>query len=275
MLFLLALAIAPVAVGLIYIYCRDLIAKEPAEALAKSFFSGATLPIIGVILLVLPLRMIIGDPETIEPTWLAAFDAAFIEAGIPEELFKFLVLYWLVWNSKDFDENFDGIVYAVFVSMGFACAENIMYVFQRGETVGYIRAFTAVPGHFFFAVIMGYYFSLAKFNSRDRTGNIAKAILLPMLAHSVYDYILFYCKFLNERYGEEANAIIGVAIIIFFFFIIKLWKQGFKRISELREMDKRKLQQAKAQDDDFGNLPGRKFSTYGRRDPRIDDLLDQ
>ncbi len=90
------------------------------------------------------------------------FDSFFL-AAIPEEISKWLVLYWIVWKSREFDEHYDGIIYAVFVSLGFALVENIMYVVNRGMGVALIRAVLSVPGHGSFGVLMGYYFSLAKF----------------------------------------------------------------------------------------------------------------
>ena len=277
MLSLLSLAIAPVALALIYIYSRDLIAKEPSKALAKAFFSGATIPIIGVIILVSILRVFIGDPDSFENSYWAAFDSAVIEAAIPEEAFKFFILYWLVWNSKQFDENFDGIVYAVFVSMGFACSENIMYVLENGAATGYIRAFTAIPGHFCFAVIMGYYFSIAKFDSSQREICLAKSLLFPIIAHGIYDYIIFLCMYLKDRVGDEADEIIGFAVLFFFLFIFKLWKQAHNRIKEMRKRDEEALKKAKAIDEaqnDLNDLPRRRFSRDIRNDPKLQDLFD-
>src|SRR5574344_2414571 len=82
---------------------------------------------------------------------------SFVLSAIPEEVFKFLFLYWIVWKNKNFNEYFDGIVYAVFVSMGFACVENLLYVFQFGLSIVPQRTVLTVPTHFFCAVMMGYY----------------------------------------------------------------------------------------------------------------------
>mgnify|MGYP002514454572 CR=1 FL=1 len=56
------------------------------------------------------------------------------------------------------------IVYSVFVSLGFACFENILYVFaNQSIAVGISRGILSVPGHACDAVFMGYYLSMAKF----------------------------------------------------------------------------------------------------------------
>jgi RsiW-degrading membrane proteinase PrsW (M82 family) len=69
----------------------------------------------------------------------------------------------VLYNNKNFNEPFDGIVYAVIVSMGFATIENIIYVFQYGFATGILRLFTAVPAHAAFGILMGYFLGKAKF----------------------------------------------------------------------------------------------------------------
>ena len=157
----------------------------------RKAFGGGCLCVLLDLLIVLPMQAIFGDASEWHGFFWSTFGQAFLEAGIPEELCKFLVLYWLIWKAPEFDEHFDGIVYATFVSMGFACLENILYVFQYGAGTGIMRAVTAVPGHFFFAVVMGYYFSKAKFDVTNRKSNMIKCIIYPMIVHGIYDMILF------------------------------------------------------------------------------------
>ena len=253
-MFLLALAIAPVACLLIYIYKRDVIAKEPPKQLVKAFVGGILSAILAIIVELIVMFLLNKIP--FQGSFLPAVSTAFLVAAIPEELCKFLFLYLFVWRSKDFDEFFDGIVYAVFVSMGFACIENIMYVALQGTGTGILRAFTAVPGHFFFGIIMGYYFALAKFEPWKRKSHLRKGIGGAILAHGIYDFILLlalslYVKQLVSDDGSGYGILIGLLIIAFFVFNFKLWKHGFKRIKEMREIDMQKLAYA---NEDNGSL---------------------
>lgn len=238
-MFLLALAVAPVACLLIYIYKRDVIAKEPAKQLVKAFVGGilsAVLAIIVEYIVMLLLNMI-----PFEGNFFPALSTAFLVAAIPEEMCKFLFLFIFVWRSKDFDEHFDGIVYAVFVSMGFACIENIMYVCTQGTATGILRAITAVPGHFFFAIIMGYYFALAKFEPYNRKPHMIKGIVGAIIAHGIYDFIILYVLRLAGDASSDYSIFIILLVIVFFVFNFKLWKNGFTRIREMREIDIQKL----------------------------------
>ena len=118
------------------------------------------------------------------------FYDSFIVAGITEESFKFLVIFIFIWRHKEFDEKFDGIVYAMFASMGFALVENFLYVFQNGVGVGITRAFTAVPAHAMFGITMGYFFGLAKFSPNKKTSLLLSSLFFPILLHGFYDFIL-------------------------------------------------------------------------------------
>ena len=210
MLFLL-IALAPVFIILIYIYVRDKYEKEPISLLLKSLFFGALI-VLPVIYIETSLTAIANFTTRVS----AAFYDAFIVAAITEEVFKFAVIYWLIKKSPEFNERFDGIVYAVFISLGFAAAENILYVFDSGLYTGIVRAFTAVPAHAFFGVSMGYYFALSKFKTENTRLNLIKALLIPILLHGIYDFILM----------------VGNPITILFFipFLIYLWINGFKKI---------------------------------------------
>lgn len=235
---LFTFAVAPVALLLIYIYKRDVIAKEPSDALIKAFVAGAACTILDLIIL-LPPRLLFGSPEAWDNIFLSSLGEAYLEAGIPEELCKFVMLYWFFWKSKYFDEHFDGIVYATFVSMGFACIENIMYVFVYGYVNAIVRAFTAVPMHFFAGVIMGYYFSRAKFFPNERRNFMLKAISIPIILHGAYDTIVFLVNKMVIQMDDSDYYLtpIILLVIFFFFFNFKIWKHGKKRIDELRNED--------------------------------------
>ena len=42
-----------------------------------------------------------------------SFFDAFFMAGLPEELSKWIIFYWLISKAKDFDQYYDGILYAI------------------------------------------------------------------------------------------------------------------------------------------------------------------
>lgn len=231
LLFLIVAALAPVAVVLWYIFKKDSEQPEPARWLAKGFGFGVI-----SIFLSLAISYTLGEllqmdlDAEVYPSILDAFADAFLMAAIPEELAKLVMLWLLLRKNSYFDEKFDGIVYAVCIGMGFAGLENVMYLLEGVEdgswiTTGITRALFSIPGHFVFAILMGYYYSIYHFGI-DRSLRAKSLILLaPVLAHGIYDGILFSMEV------DEGLATIGM--IAFLFFFNKLRKKGKERIENL------------------------------------------
>lgn len=216
---LLALSVLPVILLMIFIYRQDKYEKEPIGLLIRAFIGG---------MVAIPLDLLL--VSLIDSVFYTdtAFHSAFIEAGFCEELSKFIILFLAIWWNRNFNEYMDGIVYAAFVGLGFACVENIMYVFQGGIGTGLVRALLSVPGHFLFAVIMGYFFSLAKFSKTGRFGYLMAALFGAVLAHGLFDWLLMLPEHISEALG----------VIIFGLFLlgdIKLWKIGLKYIRRHQE----------------------------------------
>ena len=169
MLILLCAAVAPALILMWFVYHRDF-NPEPVNLIAKGFLYGAIATFAST-LISQPLAAL--GAYTQEPHSIAeAIKISFFGAGIPEETAKLVMLWLLLRNCREFDERYDGIVYAVSVGLGFATLENIMYVVSAGAdwfSVSISRAMFAVPGHFSFAVIMGYYYSKYHFMGPEKS----------------------------------------------------------------------------------------------------------
>ena len=151
---------------------------------------------------------------------LSAGYTAFVVAGLVEESFKFLFFFLYIWKNREFNEMYDGIVYAVFISLGFATVENIAYVLSTGMSTAVIRSVTAVPAHALFAVSMGYYLGIAKFaRPQYRRRYIARGFAIPVLLHGIYDFILLSQKF--------------YLLMLFIPYMLYLWKRGLGNVEEL------------------------------------------
>lgn len=224
---LIIAALAPVAVLLWQILRRDAANPEPPRMLAKAFLYGMISTAVTFVLL--PFTEALGDLIVLNDTALSvAFKQAFFSAALPEEGAKLLMLWLLLRNNPYFDERFDGIVYAVCVGMGFAAVENVLYLFNNYDSwlsVGIVRALFAVPGHFFDAVIMGYYYSHYHFGTRRNPATKALILAAPVVAHGIYDGILF-------SYSID-DGVAVVALILFLVFFNRLKKTGRRLIDEL------------------------------------------
>ena len=235
--YLLLTALLPVLILIIYIYRKDKKQPEPIGQIVKAFLLGV---------LSIPLSFVVSIPLQemgfFSKEVCSVADAvriSFFGAAIPEELAKLYILRRILKNNEFFDEKMDGIVYAVCVSMGFAAFENITYLISNMDSymqVGFSRALTAVPGHFCFGVVMGYYYSLASFDEKDRTKNQIMVIAAPVIVHGIYDSILFASSALINKFLVINETVAGIISFVFVagfvYFCFKMWKFGSLKIKE-------------------------------------------
>ncbi|ALJ03672.1 branched-chain amino acid aminotransferase [Pseudalgibacter alginicilyticus] len=185
---LLLAAIAPIFIIIIYIYAKDKYEKEPKQLLILNFILGAVISII--VTSILYYFFDIALPLYNHTSIFEQFIKAFFVVGLTEEFSKYIIVRYFAQPNKAFNEPFDGIVYAVMVSMGFAATENIFYVMESGYETALLRAFTAIPAHATFGILMGYYMGKAKFSNNKITLNLA-GLFLAVLFHGAYDFFLF------------------------------------------------------------------------------------
>lgn len=204
-LFLLALALAPGAAIGLYIYLKDKHEREPISLLVRSFFYGI-LSVFITLLISWPINKLIPIDES---SLSQQAVHAFLLVALIEEFSKFIFVRWVLYPNKNFNEPFDGIVYAVCVSLGFAGLENIIYVMDGGLSTAVLRMFTAVPAHASFGVLMGYFLGKAKFEHKK--GHYAiYALGVAALFHGAYDYFWFISYVPAIWIGAIVSLIIGI-----------------------------------------------------------------
>ncbi len=197
---LLALAIAPCVALAAFIHFKDKLDREPWYMLVISFALGAFSSA--------PVLML--EYGVQQNQWFSTtLGSAFLGIALIEEGLKYLVLRWYAYPKSVFDEPYDGITYAVMVSMGFATFENIAYALRFGTETTLLRMFTAVPAHATFAVLMGFYMGLAKF-SRVPIVYLISALVAPVLLHGFYNYFLMVKWFEGVYWGAFISLALGV-----------------------------------------------------------------
>lgn len=227
-------------------YLKILAAVAPAIVLAIVMIRkdrrpepiGWLLAATGLGVLAGPAVLILGYlllPEIPMDSLSRAFLSSFINAAIPEETLKFLALWLLAKMCKHFDEMFDGIVYAVCIGMGFAGLENILYLFGAEDwvSVGVARALMSVPMHYFFAIIMGTFFSLGWFDKKNRRVYMTAALLLPIIVHGIYDTLCF-----SIGLDESISTLILTLFLLGFVYIRRYVKSLTDSMLKLDEMRK-------------------------------------
>lgn len=277
---LIASAIIPAIFLCAYIYKKDRVEKEPLGLLLLLFIAGS--------IICFPAAHIEGllDDVILKGVSLFAkeedgiayiskfvyrlyqFADNFLNVAVVEEGLKFIALILITKRNKNFNSMFDGMIYAIFVSLGFAALENIMYTMENGIEVAIARSFTAVPGHMFFATIMGYYYSfwhlLVKVNKiesdfkaegvipenapkRKYKRYIVLSLLMPIMAHGFYDICL----------SIDTTA----SVLIFYAFLIFMYFYCFGKIRKISRID--------------GYTNNMAMIVVAKRYPKVIDYLNQ
>lgn len=226
---MLLAALLPALLLFLYIWRKDP-QPEPMGWLLKAVLYG-----VGICFPVAFLEVAINDVLGLgEPTnIIGAASHAFLVAAMPEESFKLLALWLLLRKNPFFDEHFDGIVYAVCIGLGFAALENVFYVIETENwlSVAVVRALLAVPGHYAFAILMGYYYSVYHFVNPSLR-NAVCILLVPVMAHGIYDTIAFS--------GTVSPYIGGVSFFVLVWFCIKMHKYAKAKIVAQIKRDEQK-----------------------------------
>lgn len=228
---LIAAAILPAILLWLYI-CRKDAQPEPMSQMLKAFLYGALI-CVPVVYVEQFMGMLLFGPEGTPSTLTGSTAQAFLVAAVPEEGFKLLALWLILRNNPFFDEHYDGIVYSVCVGLGFAAIENVGYVLVHADawlSVAITRALLAVPGHYAFAVFMGYYYSLYHFGQKSAK-NLLSIFFIPVLAHGCYDAFAMS--------GSVEPVLGSISFILLIYLCIKMHKNARQKIMAQVERDRR------------------------------------
>lgn len=223
------LAVIPVFIILLLVYSKDK-NKEPLSLLIILFLSG--LLSCGLVLIITDifgifLPFIKSDNKNI----IEILIYSFIVVALVEEFCKFIMVMLIGYNHKEYDEDYDILIYSIFVSLGFAFIENLLCI-ANNESIklAIMRGISAVPSHACDAVFMGYFLSLAKkahinkdFSSEKK--NIILSLILPTILHGVYDFLIM--------------SKVDFAKYFFIVFVILLYIVSFRRLKSVSGKNER------------------------------------
>ncbi len=200
---LIYVCLAPIVIILLTIYIKDKYEKEPI----KLALTGTLYGMLSSIPIVFTERYVMSFAPASSSIYYPFF-VSFMVAAFVEEAYKYIILIFLIYKNINYNEPFDGILYAVYISLGFATIENILYVFNPilgGIYTGIARAIFSIPAHAMFGIYMGYYLSREKFFNKKIK---IFSLIVPIFIHGIYDLLLFT----NIKYSN-------IFFIMFFVYI--------------------------------------------------------
>lgn len=228
MLLIIITALIPAVILGWWIYKKDSLRPEPWQLLVKAFLYGVGSTFVS--LLISAFLGVMGIMVYNLDTFAGAVSTALFAAALPEELAKLAMLWLFLRKNPYYDEYIDGIVYAACVGLGFAGAENVLYLLQSNDWVGtgILRGVTAVPAHFAIACAMGYFYSKRHFGDRSRVTMVC-ILAVPILIHWIYDALAF-----SEGIFPALSVVINVLFVLL---IGVVYKRTMRRIADLQQQD--------------------------------------
>ncbi len=197
-----------------YIYKYDKLEKEPWPLL-RSLIIGGCLAALLAMVLEEAANYVINSMSYSSETSYYITEATMV--ALVEEAAKMFFLYRKTWRSPQFNFRYDGIVYAVFVSLGFAALENVLYIFAFGLSIAVSRALLAVPAHMAFGVFMGSFYGRAKAFHIYGKDNLCRnslilAYVVPVALHAFYDS----CAMI----GSDMAMMLFVAFVVIMYIVV-------------------------------------------------------
>ena len=215
-IYLLILALIPVGCFIGWIYYKDKYEREPPIKLVEYFVFGILVSILAIF-----IELYLSKLNNFNGI-LSNIYTAFFVAALTEEGLKSIILIPMLLREKNFNEKLDGIIYSIFLSLGFATIENIIYLMRERIdllfSLSITRGLISIPSHIMFAITMGYYISKYKFDKYNKKKYLYFAVIIPILLHGVFDFILM----IGYRW----------AIIVFVVYLIFLWKINLDKLDK-------------------------------------------
>ncbi len=128
--FALSGGILPALLWLWFWLQEDRLHPEPRGMIIKTFIAGMI-----AVPLVLPLERIAEKRYALYPVLMVFLWAC------AEEIFKWFAAYFAAFDTKEYDEPIDAVVYMLTAALGFAAMENTFFLISSIAKTGFVASF--------------------------------------------------------------------------------------------------------------------------------------
>lgn len=220
----LLLSTVPAMLWLAFFYAQDRLEPEPKQNLFGVFFLGGLLAAaIGQPL----IREVFHVQDWMHDSWWVQLLASILIVGFVQEFLKFAAVRFSVYNSAEFDERVDGVMYAVAAGLGYATVLNYAYVLDHGGVdlgAGVMVVTINALAQASFAGVSGYFLGQAKFETTPGYWlplGVASAAVLNGLFFFLADQVTLQGLHFTPLNGVILAAVFAVVILAIVFFLIR------------------------------------------------------
>lgn len=223
--YLILIAVVPAIILLVKVYQKDRVEKESPRMLITLVICGMFSTAPALVLELLGDHVLLGFLS--KDSLIYHMITCLVIVAFAEEGSKYLLLKLRTWKSWEFNCLYDGMLYAVYISLGFAVWENVNYSLTYGWGTALIRAVTAVPGHACFGVFMGVFYGFSKQYEHMGQSVLSKryrilAVVVAAVIHGFYDLILT----------------VELPMPVFFVYVIVMFVLAFRLVRRMSDMDR-------------------------------------
>jgi RsiW-degrading membrane proteinase PrsW (M82 family) len=160
------MSLVPALVWLFFFYVQDRREPEPKGLVAEVFILGA---LVAGAVGIPAVNYIFNVAGWLYDNFWVNLAGSILVVGFTQEFLKFAAVRFSIFNSQEFDERTDGIIYATAAGLGYATALNIDFIISsNGASLGMaaIRLVLTALAQASFAGVMGYFLGREKFEKR-------------------------------------------------------------------------------------------------------------
>lgn len=182
------LAIVPALMWLAFFYAQDRLEPEPKGYVGGVFLLGALLAAsIGTPL----LRDVFRTQEWLGSSTVTTILGSILVVGVVQEFLKYAAVRYSIYQSREFDERVDGIVYGTAAGLGYATMLNIQFVIDsQGADLraAMIRIVVTALAQASFAGVTGYFLARAKFEE-EPVWWLPSGVALAAILNGIFTYV--------------------------------------------------------------------------------------
>lgn len=206
------LALVPAALWLAFFYVQDRLEPEPKGYVLGVFVLGALL---AAAVSIPVLSGLFRVQEWLGRSLLTDLLGAILVVGFVQEFLKYAAVRYSVYNSAEFDERLDGVLYGTAAGLGFATALNIYYVVASGGValpMAAVQVTVTALAQASFAGVTGYFLGRAKFEE-EPVWWLAAGLTLAATLNGVFHVLLGnLVRSGSALTGQTVNPWLGLAL---------------------------------------------------------------
>lgn len=141
-----------------------------------------------------------------------------------EEFSKYFLVHALIFRRRDYNEPVDAMIYLITAALGFAAAENALYLIEpfklglpAGLQLSSLRFIGAIPLHALTSGVLGYFIAGAFFRARlSKEIALFFGLFFATLLHTIFNLLILLTRGSRAEIALIFLSIVGILLLVGF-----------------------------------------------------------